>query len=90
MESRPSLNRWATAALIIGLLLSVVALNTDVLRSAGYEFPRRDPADRLRGWKSAAHGVEQVRGDVEAQLGERVLPDRGRTRPRLRVIVLPA
>ncbi len=72
MESRPKLNRWAAAALAIGLLMSVVALNTDVLRSVGYEFPRRDPADRLRAWNSATQALEQVRGQVETQLGERV------------------
>ena len=72
MESRPSLHRWAAAALVLGLLMSVLALNTDLLRSAGIPIPRRDPADRLRGWKSAAQGVEQVRAEVEAQLGERV------------------
>ncbi len=52
--------------------MSVVALNTDLLRTAGYEFPRRDPADRIRGWKSSADAVEQVRAEVETQLGERV------------------
>ena len=72
IESRSKLNRWATAALVIGLLMSVVALNTDLLRSIGYEFPRRDPADRLRGWKSAAKAVEKLRREIETQLGERV------------------
>jgi hypothetical protein len=72
MESRPQLNRWATAALVIGLLMSCVALNSDLLRSVGYQLPRRDPADRLRGWKSAAGAGGEGRGEVEAQLSERV------------------
>jgi len=72
MESRPALPRWGAAALIIGLLMSLVALNSDLLRSAGYTFTRREPADRMRGWKSAALAVETVRGEVETQLGERV------------------
>ena len=72
MESRPKMNRWAAVAIVLGLVMSVVALNTDLLRSVGYEFPRRDPADRLRGWQSATKAIEKVRADVEGQLGERV------------------
>lgn len=72
MESRPALNRWVGAALVLGLLMSIVALNSDLLRTAGFELPRRDPADRLRGWRAAANAVEHVRGEVEAELGEPV------------------
>ncbi|MBA3386635.1 MAG: glycosyltransferase family 39 protein [Chthoniobacterales bacterium] len=72
MESRPALNRWAGAALFLGLLLSVVALQSDLLRNIGFGLPRRDPADRMRGWETAAGAVEEVRGEVETQLGERV------------------
>ena len=72
LESRPTLVKWTGIAMVLGLLMSVVALNTDLLRTAGYEFPRRDPADRIRGWKSSAGAVEQVRAEVETRLGERV------------------
>ncbi|MFN2477517.1 MAG: ArnT family glycosyltransferase [Chthoniobacterales bacterium] len=72
MESRPALMRWSAAALAVGLLMSLLAVNTDLLRSSHIAFPRRDPADRMRGWRSAAHAVEQVRADVEKQLGQRV------------------
>jgi hypothetical protein len=62
----------ATAALLLGLLMSALALDTDVVRSLGFEFPRSDPSDRMRGWKSATAGVEKIRGDLEAKLGERL------------------
>ncbi|MDQ6655142.1 MAG: glycosyltransferase family 39 protein [Verrucomicrobiota bacterium] len=72
IESRPRLATWAGLALGLGLLMSVVALNTDLLRTAGYVIPRRDPADRTRGWRAAATAVETVRADLETQLGRRL------------------
>jgi 4-amino-4-deoxy-L-arabinose transferase-like glycosyltransferase len=72
VESRPHMVRWATGALVLGLLMSVIAMNSDLLRSAGIPFPGRDPADRMRGWRSAAVAIEKVRADVETQLGEPV------------------
>lgn len=72
IESRPAMARWIAAALFIGLIMSVVALNSDVLRSSGLPAPQRDPSDRLRGWRSAAGAVEKLRSELEAQLGEKV------------------
>lgn len=72
IESNPAITRWIGAALVSGLFMSALALNSDLLRSSGYLLPRRDPADRMRGWRSAAAAVEQVRKDVETRLGERV------------------
>lgn len=72
IESRPSWTRWSGAALIVGLLMSLLALNSDLLRAAGFELPRRDPADRIRGWRSAAQAIESVRAEVEGQLAEKV------------------
>ena len=72
LESRPALSRWATTAFIMGLVLSLIALNTDLLHAAGYHPPKKDPSDRMRSWRSASAAVEQVRGEVETQLGERV------------------
>ncbi|MFN2508205.1 MAG: hypothetical protein ABR589_05480, partial [Chthoniobacterales bacterium] len=68
----PILLRWGGAALALGLLMSLVALNSDLLRSAGFQFPRREPSDRMRGWKSTAGGVEKIRAEVEGRLAERV------------------
>ncbi|MBA3883257.1 MAG: glycosyltransferase family 39 protein [Chthoniobacterales bacterium] len=72
IESRPAIGWWTAAALLLGLVMSVLALNSDLLRTGGYALPRADPADRMRGWQSLTAAVEQVRHDVEAQLGERV------------------
>lgn len=72
LESRPNMRRWAGVALGLALLMSLPALNSDLLRSAGYEFKRREPADRMRGWETAANAVEKMRGEIETQLGERV------------------
>ncbi|MBA2623214.1 MAG: glycosyltransferase family 39 protein [Chthoniobacterales bacterium] len=71
VESRPHLLRWAAAALLLALCMSGLALNSDLLRAVGMPLPRRDPADRMRGWRSATAAVEQVRTEVEAQWGER-------------------
>jgi hypothetical protein len=44
------------------MLMSALALNTDLLRVAGiplaYEI---DPSKRLRGWRSSAEQLEKVR-----------------------------
>ena len=52
--------------------MGLVALNTDLLRAAGYQLPRSDPSDRMRGWKSTTGALEKMRNDLEAQLGEKV------------------
>ena len=60
----------AAVAILLGLAMSVLALDTDILRSAGVHFPRRDPADRMRGWKSSTRAVENLRADLEQKIGE--------------------
>jgi len=62
----------AGAALLVGLIMSVIALDTDLLRTAGVELQRSDPSDRMRGWKSATGAVEKTRNDLEAKLGEKL------------------
>src|SRR5438477_11588723 len=62
----------ATVAVLVGLIMSLIALDTDVLRVAGYRLPRSDPSDRMRGWKSATGALEKMRNDLEAQLGEKL------------------
>jgi len=57
---------------LFGLLMSVIGLDTDLLRSAGVRLPRKDPADRMRGWKSASRAVEKLRADLEPKLGQRL------------------
>jgi 4-amino-4-deoxy-L-arabinose transferase-like glycosyltransferase len=70
LEASVLLRVCANVALLVGLAMSVIALNTDLLRTAGYELPRNDPSDRMRGWKSATGVVEKIRNDLEAKLGE--------------------
>jgi len=62
----------AAAGLLVGLLMSALVLNTDLLRSAGFTLWRSDPSDRMRGWKSATAAVEAIRQDLETKLGERL------------------
>jgi hypothetical protein len=62
----------ASVAVLVGLIMSVVALDTDLLRAPGYQLPRSDPSDRMRGWKSATEALEKMREYLERQLGDRV------------------
>jgi hypothetical protein len=71
---------FATAAVVLGFLLSFFSLDTDLLRSIGIldmlrsvGIPvRSDPSDRMRGWKSMTAEVERIRNDLEIKLGEKV------------------
>jgi hypothetical protein len=62
----------AAVAILVGLIMSAVALDTDLVRMAGYQLPRSDPSDRMRGWKSATEALEKMRNDLEAQRGEKL------------------
>jgi hypothetical protein len=62
----------ASVAVLVGLIMSVVALDTDLLRTAGYHLSRSDPSDRMRGWKSATEALEKMRNELESQLGEKL------------------
>src|ERR1051325_8569354 len=72
LERNFPLRVGASIAVLVGLMMSVLALDTDLLRIAGYHFKRSDPSDRMRGWKSATEGLEKMRNDLEAQLGEKL------------------
>jgi hypothetical protein len=46
-------------------------MDTDLLRTLNLPFPHhRDPADRVRGWKSASRAVEKIRTETEPKIGE--------------------
>ena len=60
------------AALLLGTIMSALALDTDIIRSAGFKLRRSDPSDRMRGWKTATTAVENIRNDLEQKLGERL------------------
>ena len=54
-------------------MLSLVVLDTDLLRSLNIPFPHhRDPADNVRGWKSASRAVEKIRNDLETKHKEQL------------------
>src|SRR5205807_2230140 len=70
LAAKPVVRLAAAVAIFLGLAMSVLALDTDILRSAGIRIPRRDPADRMRGWKSAAGALENLRANLEKKIGE--------------------
>src|SRR2546429_6143177 len=72
LERSVTLRIAAVAAMLVGLSMSIVALNTDLLRAAGYQFKRSDPSDRMRGWNSATNALEKIRNDLETKLGEKL------------------
>ena len=72
LERSIALRLVAVVALLLGLTMSILALDTDLLRAAGYQFKRTDPSDRMRGLKSATIGLEKIRHDLETQLGEKL------------------
>jgi hypothetical protein len=64
---------YAVLALAIGALVSVVAVDTDILRAAGVALPfERDPSARLRGWREVAVRVNEFRKTIERQSGQKV------------------
>jgi hypothetical protein len=62
----------AACALSIGLLMTMPALDSDILRACGVSRIQRDPADRMRGWKSATIALENLRHDLESQNSEKL------------------
>src|SRR3989454_6500786 len=72
LERSIALRLVAVVALLLGLTMSVIALDTDMLRAAGYDLKRSDPSDRMRGWKSATSALEKMRSDLETKLGEKL------------------
>ena len=65
--------KTAIAALTLGAVLSIIAVNTDILRTVGIALPfKRDPSARLRGWAATAKAVHDFRQKVEQQSGRKV------------------
>jgi hypothetical protein len=69
---RRAAQNFAVGAILLGFVISLFALDSDLLRSAGFRFWRSDPSDRLRGWKSLTAEVERIRNEQEAKLGEKL------------------
>jgi hypothetical protein len=69
--------KWAriyvVAALALGGLMSVVTIDMDLLRRAGFSLSyETDPSARLRGWRTTAEQVQKVRARYEAEHGKPV------------------
>jgi hypothetical protein len=72
LETSAWLRSGACVAIVTGLLMSMPALDSDLLQTVGITLPRRDPSDRLRGWHAATREVEKLRNEWEAKLGEQL------------------
>ena len=60
-------------ALGLGVFLSILTVNTDIIRMAGIPLPfERDPSSRLRGWAGTARAVHDFRQKIEQQTGRKV------------------
>ncbi|MEY2528464.1 MAG: hypothetical protein QOJ05_554 [Verrucomicrobiota bacterium] len=65
--------RFLATGIALGIVLSLFVLDTDILRTLNLPFPHhRDPADRVRGWKSASRAVEKIRNDLETKNKEQL------------------
>jgi len=66
--------RWfAGAALALGLMMSLLVINMDAIREAGYPLSyEKDPGARLRGWKTTAIELESLRERLEKETGRRL------------------
>jgi len=73
LEASRAARGFLYVGVLLGLGLSLFALSTDLLRTLNIPFPHhRDPADRVRGWKSASRAVEKIRVEFEPKIGEKV------------------
>lgn len=62
---------FCLAALLVGLGMSLLVVETDVTRSLGVNFPYQfDPSKRLRGWRTSAQLLESLRTEYETKLGQ--------------------
>lgn len=61
---------FASAALALGLAMTLLTLDFDLIRAAGIPLSyRNDPSARLRGWKSSAGAVAEARKRFEQETG---------------------
>jgi len=72
IETTGLVRKFFSVAVLLGLLMSLVVVDTDILRTLHVRISRRDPADRVRGWKTATRAVEKLRAELEPKLGEQV------------------
>ncbi len=66
--THPGVRHWAAAAFLLGLVMSALLVGL-MVNNRGFERRHHDPTDRLRGWRSLAGAVAQVRRDFETKSG---------------------
>jgi hypothetical protein len=65
--------KLVTASVALGAVMSLVAVNPDVVRALGIPWRyERDHTARVRGWSRTASKVHEIRKEVEQQLGRPV------------------
>jgi 4-amino-4-deoxy-L-arabinose transferase-like glycosyltransferase len=69
--ARATVKNWATAAILIGLLMSLLLVSL-ILSNTGIRRHGRDPSDRLRGWRATAEAVAKLRRAFETRTGKSV------------------
>ena len=73
LAERGRTRTFACIAIGLGALVSIIGINTNILRATGIALPfERDPSARLRGWSGTAQAVHDFRKKMEAQLGRKV------------------
>jgi hypothetical protein len=72
LETSAWVRAGACAAIAIALLMSMIALDSDLLTAFGVRPLRHDPSDRLRGWRAATQAVEKLRDEWDAKLGQKL------------------
>ena len=70
-QEKIAARRFAVAALALGLVMSLLMVNTDAVRRLGGRWPyTMDPGGRLRGWETAAIAVNDLRHKLEKESGK--------------------
>ena len=63
--------RLCVASLCLGLLMGLLIMNSDAIRSLGIPWSYDlDPGARMRGWKTTTQKVEEIRKQFEAETGK--------------------
>jgi hypothetical protein len=72
-EAHAWMKPFAVAGIALGMVMSLIVINFDAIRAMGFPLPySADPSARMRGWRSTADTVVQLRKDLESDLGESV------------------
>ena len=72
VAAKRSLQTATAVALGLSLTITALALESDLIRSAGLHLWKRDPSNRVRGWASGTNALENLRHDLETKLGEKL------------------